>query len=92
MAYDHVFYTCPHGNKRCIDHEPELEKVGDTYLEPDPGIFGKKTYWFFKCCGKAMARYKELQRKQCKKCGRVEVHETRSKVALCLCCGRLVDD
>jgi len=35
---------CVHG--RCLGHGPEWENVGKVRRrEPNPGIFGKKTYW-----------------------------------------------
>lgn len=80
---------CRHG--RCLDHGPEWENVGEVRREPDPGIFGKKTWWFTRCCGAPMARMKDVQRKRCKKCGRTEDHIKKSYFALCLCCGRTKD-
>lgn len=76
---------CVHG--RCIDHGPEWENIGEQRREPNPGIFGKKTYWMSHCCGKPMARYKVVQTKRCKKCGRTEDHIVIFKLALCRCCG-----
>ncbi|MBI2096394.1 MAG: hypothetical protein HYT43_02050 [Candidatus Taylorbacteria bacterium] len=75
---------CRHG--RCLDHGPEWENVGEKRREPNPGIFGKKTYRKSRCCGQPMARYKEVQTKRCKKCGRTEDH-IENYLALCLCCG-----
>jgi hypothetical protein len=77
---------CVHG--RCLDHGPEWENVGEKRLEPNPGIFGKKTWWFTRCCGKPMAQMKEVQTQRCKKCGRQEDHVTNYYIALCYCCGR----
>lgn len=82
-GYQHK--QCPHG--RCLNHNPEWEKVGVKRLEPNPGFLGKKTYWTIHCCGKAMARYKEVQTQRCKQCGRTEDVITISEIELCLCCG-----
>ena len=78
---------CRHG--RCLDHGPEWENVGEKRLEPNPGVFGQKTYWIAirRCCGRPMARYKEVQTKRCRKCGRTEDHVGKYPFALCLCCG-----
>lgn len=75
---------CPHG--RCLDHGPVWENV-EKRQEPSPGIFGQKTFWTKRCCGKPMVRYKEVQTRRCKKCGRTESHVTIPYLALCLCCG-----
>ena len=80
------YIQCGHG--RCLDHGPEWENVGNVRREPNPGIFGQKTYWFTHCCGAPMARYKNVQTKRCQKCGRQEDHITYDHLALCLCCGR----
>ncbi len=88
MDHDHTHKQCPHG--RCLNHDPEWENVGKKRLEPHLGWFGKKPYWFTKCCGKPMVKGKEVQTRQCKKCGRVEDCVTRDEnnfLALCLCCG-----
>ena len=76
---------CRHG--RCLDHGPEWENFGEKRREPNPGSFGKKTWWFTRCCGEPMARYKEVQTRRCRKCGRKEDEITNSYLALCLCCG-----
>ena len=81
---------CPHGQCRhgmCLDHGPEWENVGEKRSEPNPGIFGKKTYWTSRHCGKPMARYKEVRTQQCQKCGRIEDLVVNYYLALCLCCG-----
>jgi len=86
MDYNNsVYQKCLHG--QCLDHGPEWDVLGEKRMEPNPGIFGKKTYWITRCCGKPMARSKEVQTKYCKKCGRVEDHVTNYHLALCLCCG-----
>jgi len=57
---------CPHGqccHGMCLDHDPEWEKVGVKRHEPNPGVFGKKTYWLVRHCEKPMARYKVVQSK-----------------------------
>lgn len=77
---------CRHG--MCLNHGPEWENTGNERREPNPGVFGKKTYWSTRCCGTPMARYKEVQTKRCKKCGRQEDNITHDCLALCLCCGR----
>ncbi len=76
---------CRHG--RCLDHGPEWESVGEKRREPNPGIFGKKTYWMDRHCGRLMARYKEVQTRKCRKCGRAEDLVMNYNLALCLCCG-----
>ena len=81
---------CPHGqcrHGRCLDHGPEWENVGEKRHEPNPGIFGKKTYWTSRHCGQPLARYKVVQTKRCKKCGRTEDNIILDALALCLCCG-----
>lgn len=77
---------CAHGS--CHNHEPKWEKVGEKRYEPNPGIFGKKTFWKWtrRHCGAAMARYKEIQAFQCQKCGRTE-NRILNQVAFCSCCG-----
>ncbi len=76
--------TCEHGF--CHDHNPEWENAG-TRKEPNPGIFGAKTYWLSYHCGRPMARYKVVHVKRCKKCGRTEEYIDNDCLALCLCCG-----
>lgn len=81
---------CPHGQRRyrmCLDHNPEWENIGGRRREPNPGIFGKKTYWTTSHCGQSMARYKVVQTRRCKKCGRTEDRIEIFELALCLCCG-----
>lgn len=82
---------CPHGqcvHGRCLGHGPEWENSGEKRREPYPGIFGLKTYWLVRCCGKPMARMKVVQTRKCRKCGRSEDHVTDYYLALCSCCGR----
>ena len=76
---------CCHG--MCLDHGPEWENIGEKRNEPNPGIFGRKTYWRSRHCGRSMARYKVVQTKRCKKCGRTEDQTVICELALCLCCG-----
>ena len=83
QKYSHC--QCAHG--MCLDHGPEWENVGDPQREPNPGLFGKKTYWTTVHCEKSMARYRVVQAKRCKKCGRIKVEIVDSELALCLCCG-----
>ena len=81
---------CPHGqcvHGMCHNHGPERENVGEKRCEPNPGIFGKKTYWTRRHCGQLMAQYKEVQTRKCRKCGRTEDNITNYYLALCLCCG-----
>ncbi len=80
---------CIHGE--CLDHQPDWEDVGEKRREPSVGFFGKRTYWFSRCCGKSMSRYKDIQTRRCKKCGRTKDFVTDWAVGLCLCCGRTVD-
>ncbi len=81
---------CVHGG--CIGHEPEWKHVGIEHLEPNPWFFGKKTYWMSRCCGKSMARYKEVIKRQCKKCGRTEDCVINYDLALCLCCSKSINN
>ena len=86
---------CPHSQCRhgmCLDHGPEWENVGEKRCELNPGVFGKKTYWMSRHCGQPMARYKEVQTRRCRKCGRTEDHVTNYHLALCLCCGYHFDN
>lgn len=76
---------CGHG--MCLDHGPNWENIGGVRREPDPGVFGRKTYWGARHCGKPMARYKEVQLRRCGKCGREEEEVRNKDLALCLCCG-----
>ena len=57
---------CDHA--QCHGHEPDWENVGGVRREPNPQFFGLKwTYWLLEsCCGRSMARYKEVQTRQCK--------------------------
>ena len=85
---------CPHGQCRhgmCLDHGPEWENVGER-SEPNSGIFGKKTYWMSRHCGQSMARYRVVQTKRCKKCGRTKDCIAIYELALCLCCGYHFDN
>ncbi|MCI0564874.1 MAG: hypothetical protein MN733_40930, partial [Nitrososphaera sp.] len=91
MIVNLVGQKCPHGqcrHGRCLDHGPEWENVGEKRREPYLGIFGKKTWWFTRCCGGPMAMVKEVQTRRCKKCGRTEDHIGDYCFALCHCCGR----
>ena len=76
---------CHHG--MCLGHGPEWENIGEKRWEPNPGIFGLKTYWRSHHCGQPMARFKEVRTRQCQKCRRTEDHIVISGLALCLCCG-----
>ncbi len=81
---------CKHGV--CLDHKPEWENIGAVRLEPNPGIFGSK-WWIsregssIRCCGERMAKYKEVQTQQCRKCKRTRDCVENYHIALCLCCG-----
>jgi hypothetical protein len=87
----HPHGQCPHG--RCLDHGPEWENVGEARQEPNPGFFGlMKTFWMDRCCGKPMSRYKVVQTRRCKKCGRTEDNVTHRYLALCLCCSYHFDN
>ena len=81
---------CTHGN--CLDHGPEWENIGEKQNEPHSGIFAKKTYWTRFHCGKPMARYKVVQTKRCRKCGRTKNETMLEELALCLCCGYHFDN
>jgi hypothetical protein len=78
---------CIHG--RCLNHNPDWENLGKVRLEPSPSFFVRsRTYWGTWCCGRPMARMKEVQTRRCRKCGRTEEHINHPYHALCLCCGR----
>jgi ribosomal protein L37E len=79
----HECTMCEHGF--CRNHNPDWEV--STRQEPNPGIFGAKTYWISHHCGRAMARYRVVQTKRCRKCGRTEEEVVNYNLALCLCCG-----
>lgn len=80
---------CNHGH--CLNHDPEWENVGKKRLELNPTFFGLiSTYVLFGGgyhCGKPMVRYKEVQTKRCKKCGREEEFISNNYLAVCECCG-----
>jgi hypothetical protein len=78
------YEQCPHG--KCLNHDPEWEIV-NKWREPNPGIFGVKTYWRTRCCGRPMARYKKMETWRCRKCGREQDNIKNDSLALCLCCG-----
>ncbi len=80
---------CVHG--MCFNHRPEWENVGEKWNKPNPGIFGKKTYGNVRCCDAQMARYKKVQTKQCKECGRTRDDVIVYDLAFCLCCGHTID-
>lgn len=86
---------CPHG--KCLNHSPEWKKVDVARMMPNPlrtwFIFftTEDTYEDSACCKRMMARYKKVQRWQCKRCGRTEDEVLNHHVALCLCCGRTED-
>lgn len=63
--------------------ESEWEKVGESRLVPNPGIFGQKTYWSAWCHGRPMARYKELQTMRCRQCGGTKDFIMNRAFALC---------
>lgn len=82
---------CPHGHLIqgvLCDHGPawDWEDLGEKYYEPNPGLFGKKTYWMSRHCGRPMARYKVIQKQKCLKCGTIR-DNVDNCIALCLCCG-----
>lgn len=77
------YYTCEHG--MCKNHDPEWETLREI-LRPNLGIFGAKTYWLNRCCGKGMTRLKKMVWQKCKKCDRERKIET-AEFALCECCG-----
>lgn len=73
----------------CDDHGPEWENLGEKRREPNPLFFGLITTWWFMrmvCCGKRMQRYKTIQKKRCKKCGREEDAPVND-LGVCTCCG-----
>ena len=79
---------CAHGE--CLKHSPEWQDVGPKRCVPNPGMFFS-TYWFGKvnrCCGRPTLRVKEVQTRQCQRCGRKEECVTDDKLHLCSCCGR----
>lgn len=84
LEHGHLHCQCPHG--KCLNHGPDWENVGEQQLVPDPGLFGIQTYLFDRCCGKLMARRRVMQKRRCRKCGRIEEHRVTVR-AVCLCCG-----
>lgn len=88
---DQKFFRGRCVHSKCLGHEPAWENFGNKRREPNPGILGKKTYWTMRCCGRSMARYREVQPLRCRDCGRTASHVTNCDFALCLCCGRSVD-
>jgi len=76
---------CQHG--MCKDHSPEWKNMGEAFLSPNPDIFGAKTYWLDRCCGKGMTRTQKVRMQLCTKCGRTQVEVLAKEVALCKCCG-----
>ena len=76
---------CQHG--MCKDHNPEWKNMGEAFLSPNPDIFGAKTYWLDRCCGKGMIRTQKVQMQICTKCGRTQIEVLIKEVALCKCCG-----
>jgi len=90
---NHLNNCCSqHQNNHLIDHcfvnEHEWEDVGKIYREPNPGIFGNKTFlfaFFRRCCGKSMLRYRLMQRQQCSHCGNTSAKEL-GQLAVCQVC------
>lgn len=76
---------CIHG--KCLNHEPDWEKVDEVRLEPNPSTFGMTVYMFARHCGASMARYKKVQTQKCRICGHTENLVENGNVAMCLCCG-----
>ena len=75
---------CSHGE--CYNHDTEWENIGPERLELAPGLFGKKTHWFTRHCGKPMIRFKIMQSQQCKRCGRKRDESVYDYVVLCCSC------
>ena len=75
---------CRHG--MCLDHEPEWKNV-ENRREPTRGVFGNKTYWMNRHCGRPMAMYVEVESWECKECGRTEDRVVNYDLAVCRCCG-----
>ena len=75
---------CQHG--MCKDHSPEWKNMGEAFLSPNPDIFGAKTYWLDRCCGKGMTRTQKVRMQLCVKCGRTQI-KVLAEVAVCECCG-----
>lgn len=79
-----VPHQCPH--HKCLDHEPEWERVGEILLVPSRGFLGQTILFFQWCCAKPMGRFKEVYTMRCKVCGRTKKHLLQYQ-ALCSCCG-----
>lgn len=77
---------CVHG--RCKDHKT-VEDISEEKVVVAPGIL-KKTYWTYRCCGKAMAKAKKVQIVKCTTCDSIQERTVPGfgTMALCLCCGR----
>ncbi len=76
---------CAHG--QCIDHQPEWKDIGEIEYTQCKNFFGKGTFWFSRCCGKAMSRFNVTKTRRCDKCGRVEKLKLKVQPK-CLCCGK----
>jgi hypothetical protein len=86
---EQVHGKCSHG--QCLNHVPRWKRADEKKLVPNPGLFGKTTYWTLRCCGKPMGRYKEVRLQECSVCGRVEEDILHYEMALCSCCGHSED-
>lgn len=86
VTYDQK--RCAHNT--CLNHKP-IWVDGDKQIKPSSTIFGKRTYWLLRCCGKPMTRYKEQYLLVCKECGATEPISGGCKImAVCKCCGKTV--
>jgi len=74
--------TCANG--KCQDHEPDWENVGTPQMEQR----GNKTYFFNKCCGQRIAKYRKVQRQQCRMCGNTRKRDIGARLGKCHCCGK----
>lgn len=64
----------------------QAKKVGERVVA-NPEWFGLKlTYWFSRCCGRPMGRFKSVEIWKCDHCGTVE-ERPDSYLAICSICG-----
>src|SRR3989338_8053612 len=80
---------CSHGKRDhcavCDGHEPKWEKVGESWLEPDPRTLKPRWLTRSSCCRARMIGTREVWTEQCGKCERTR--DRGKKVAICLHCG-----
>lgn len=74
---------------KCLNHKPEWEEIGNSYYTSRNGLL--KVYLSERCCGQFMRRVRIERHAQCTKCGSERVVVKHHYLALCMCCGRVVD-